>query len=347
MAQKIKKKIFILSIILTLIGIVILYSASTYQGLKIFNDPYYFLKKQIFYFLILAIPGFIFFNRIPEKTLKKFSFLILGINFIALIAVLILNSGGIKRWLYIGKFSIQPAEFFKFAFLLYFSFYLNEKLTFSKFMKFFIILILSLILILAEKSFSNSLILFLIGVSIFLRSNFQIRRILFIFLPLILVIIIGFFGASYRVERIKKFLEGGEIFWQISESKNAIISGGLLGKGLGNGKIKLFLPQAYNDTIFAVIGEEFGFLGSFFILLIFYLFLKNILKISFQEKNNFLSIYAFGFFIWMFSQIYIHIAVVIGIIPPTGVNLPFFSYGGSFLVSTLWALGVLLRKIQI
>jgi cell division protein FtsW len=343
MAQKINQKIFIISSILISIGFIVLYSASLYQSLKIFNDPYYLLKKQFLFFLI-SIPIFLFFRFVPEKTLKKLSFIFFILNFLALILVLILNPGPVKRWLYIGSFSIQPAEFFKLFFLLYFSFYLKEKLNFSRFIIFLLVFFLSLILVLIEKSFSNSLILFLIGLSIFLRSNFHFRRFIFIVLPLLLIIVIGFFGASYRVERIKKFISSEDSFWQIEQSKNSFISGSFWGQGFGNGKIKLFLPQAYNDTIFAVIGEEFGFFGSFLVLFIFYLFLKYILDLSFNTKNSFISIYSFGFFVWMFSQIYIHIAVVVGVFPPTGVNLPFFSYGGSFLIATITGIGILLRK---
>ncbi len=349
MAQKIRlRTIFIIFITLNLIGLIILYSASIAPSLHLYNDPYFFIKKQLLFLFLLAIPGFLFFLIVPEKFLEKLSYIILLANLILLVLVFFpgVSEGKFKRWITVSSFSFQPAEFWKFSFLLFFSFYLT-RINFKKFLFFLFFLILGFILILLEKSYSNSFIFLCIGISLILKLPIKKTRLILLLGPVILILLlIGAISASYRIERIKTFLEKNETstgFWQIDQARNAFISGGLFGKGFGNGKIKTFIPQAYNDAIFTVVGEELGFVGSFIILVIFYVMLSLMLKVSFNS-NDFLSLYSFGLLVWVLMHLILHLVTVLGIFIPTGINFPFFSYGGSSLVSLWWAFGVLFRK---
>lgn len=352
MAQALKKNltaIFLLFLILNIVGLLVLYSASILSALNLYQNPYFFIKRQIIYLFTIALPGAFILSRLDQKILEKLSWLILGVNFIALILVLTpyFSSGNFKRWLVINGFSIQPAEFYKFSFLLFFSYYLR-KINFRRFLFFILFTLVSLLLILAEKSYSNSLIFFGIAFSLFLCLPFNPKRFIIVFTPFLIILLIGAILAPYRIERIKTFLEKNIIqketstgFWQIDQARNAILSGGFWGKGFGQGKIKAFLPQSYNDTIFAVLGEELGFLGIIFVLTMFYLLIRKLIILTFLAKNETLKFFSAGLASWLLIQIAIHLSTVTGILPPTGVNFPFFSYGGSSLISLWWSFGVL------
>lgn len=332
------------------------YSASAAWAQYKFDDSFFFAKRQIF-FAGAGVVAMIFIMNIEYWTWRRWSQLLLIICFILLIVVLIpgvgLVRGGARSWLGVGAFSIQPSEFMKLAMIAFLAKYLSENQKKITSFKKGLLPSLSLVLvafgmIMLQPDLGTGAVMVGTCVIMIFVAGARISH----FMGLALVGVIGLVGliisAPYRMKRITSFLDPwsdplGSGF-QIIQSLYAIGPGGLLGLGLGESRQKYFyLPEPQTDFIFAILSEELGFLGGAFVIFLFGIMLWRGIRIALGAQDLFGSLLAVGIIGMVAIQVMINIGVVTGLMPVTGITLPFLSYGGSSLTLMLVAIGVLLN----
>ena len=343
-------------VILLVVGIVMVYSSSYVWSDYKFNDSFYYLKRQLL-FAGVGVVAMFFFMVIPYYTWKKYANIILLFCFILLLLVLIpgvgLVRGGAQSWIGVGAFSIQPSEFMKLGLIIFLAAILsaNQKYI-TSFKKGFLPCILLVFtafgLIMLQPDLGTGMVLVLTCMIMIFAAGARLTH----FFGLAAIGMLGFVGliasAPYRISRITAFLNPWEDplgdGFQIIQSLYAIGPGGLMGLGLGNSLQKYFyLPEPQTDFIFAILGEELGFIGGTVIIVLFFLLLWRGIKISLEAPDLFGRFLALGIAGMLAVQAMINISVVIGLIPVTGITLPFLSYGGSSLTLTLCSVGVLLN----
>ena len=352
--------------VLLVSGIIILASVSASFSYKTFGDTFFLLRHQL---LFGVIPGillaFIAF-KIKLSSLKKFAPILLLINLALLVMVFLpvigSNQEGAARWINLGPFSFQPSELLKLTFILYLASWLSNRtpqqkkfeLTkspekFSKTLIAFLIIIglISIFLIL-QPDISTLGVIVLVGIIMYFLANTPLWH-------SILIILIGIVGlislikiAPYRANRLLVFLKPETdpmgIGYQIKQALIAIGSGGLGGVGLGMSIQKLgFLPQSISDSVFAVFSEETGFIGGLLLISLFLFFLWRGFRVAKRAQDKFCQLTALGITSWIIIQTFVNIGSMIGILPLTGIPLPFISYGGSALVSEMIGVGILLN----
>lgn len=348
---------------LIIFGIIILSSVSAIFSLQKYGDSYYLLKHQIFLGLLPGIIlGFLLY-RMNLAVLKKWAPKLLLITLFLMIAVFVpfigKTSGGATRWIELGSVTFQPSELLKLSFIIYLAAWLSSRVakdssqknkkTFGQtFFAFLAIIIVIAILLYLQPNISTLGIIILTGLVMYFTAK----------TPLFHTILISFAGLSalllfirlepYRMSRFLVFLNPDKdpmgSGYQLNQSLIAIGSGGFFGLGLGMSMQKLgFLPQSIADSVFAVFSEETGFIGSVFLISLFLLFFWRGLKIALDAKDVFLQLLAMGIICWIMIQTFVNIGAMIGLLPLTGIPLPFVSYGGSALMVELAAMGVLLN----
>ena len=352
-----RKKVLLLSVIfLSVIGLIMIYSSSYVWAEYKYNDSLKYLKNQAFFFAIGLILMIIVSKIDVEKYYQKANKLLL-IGFILLILVLIPGLGtirnGSRSWFNFGIFSLQPSELMKIILLIFTSKYLannqdNIKYTFKTIFPILIVILTSFFLIMLQPDFGSGVVLTMSVVGILFISGADFSFFIKIGFLAIVGVVILIIIAPYRMARIVAFLNPwsdplGSGF-QIIQSLYAIGPGGLFGKGIGNSIQKHFyLPEPQTDFIFAIICEELGFLGAILIVLLFALIIYQIVKIALKTDDLFKKYLAFGIGFQMGFQTIINLLVVIGLIPVTGVTLPFLSYGGSSLLVSMISIGIVLN----
>lgn len=354
--KKISIILLISVVIISLFGVLMIYSSSYIWAEYKFNDPYKFLKSQLI-FLILGYIIMFIVSKINYQKYQKYSNIIFGICFILLVLVLIPGIGtvrnGSRSWFGIGGFGIQPSEFTKLGLIIFTSKYLknnNKELRDIKkgVLPILIVLMLVFGLIMLQPDFGTGVVIVISIVALLfvsgVKMNFFIKIGLLGLVGVVVLIII----APYRMERIVSFLNPwsdplGSGF-QIIQSMYAIGPGGLLGLGFGNSIQKHFyLPEPQTDFIFSIISEEFGFMGILIVSSLFITIIYQGIKISMKCEDAFGKYLAFGITFSLAFQTLLNLMVVVGLIPVTGVTLPFLSYGGSSLLITLLSMGILLN----
>lgn len=356
MSKKYDKLLLLAVIAIIIFGIIMIYSASSIWAEYKYQDSFKFVKAQSAFFLLGLLCIFII-SKLDINILYKKANLILLICFILLVLVLIPGIGSIRNgsrsWFGIGSLGIQPSEFAKLGLIIYVAKYLANNRKIIKDVKKGVLPILLVIgvffvLIMLEPDFGTAMVIVLTLVVMIFISGVKLS----FFIKVGLLGLLGIVGliiiAPYRMERIVSFLNpwvdplGSG--YQIIQSLYAIGPGGLLGQGFLNSHQKQFyLPEPQTDFIFSIISEEFGFLGilivTSFIAFIFY----RIIKIALKENNLFKKYLAFGLGFGIIIQSLLNITVVIGLIPVTGVTLPFLSYGGSSLLISMISIGIILN----
>ena len=356
MPKKYDKLLLIAVILICIFGIIMIYSASSIWAEYKYNDPFKFVKAQSIFFIIGLLFIFIL-SKFNIDILYKKANLILLICFILLVLVLIPGIGtirnGSRSWFGIGSLGIQPSEFAKIGLIIFVAKYIANNQKNVKDIKKGVLPILLVIgvffaLIMLEPDFGTAMVIVLTLIVMIFISGVKLS----FFIKIGILGLLGIVGliivAPYRMERIVSFLNpwvdplGSG--YQIIQSLYAIGPGGLLGQGFLNSHQKQFyLPEPQTDFIFSIISEEFGFLGilivTSFIAFIFY----RIIKIALKENNLFKKYLAFGLGFGIIIQSLLNIAVVIGLIPVTGVTLPFLSYGGSSLLISMISIGIILN----
>ena len=354
--------LLVIIIFLLCFGLVMLYSASSYNAQIKFGSSIWFLKKQALSTVVGIIAMFIV-TIIPYQIWKKFALIAYGL---AIVFILLTHSplgievNGAKRWVGIGqRLSFQPAEFAKIAVIIFLAYIIcKNRKQISDFKTVIKMLafagVLAVLIAVMTSNLSSAIIIFGIAyVMVFVASPKYLQ---FVLLALAVVLIAVLFIAfvSYRADRVaawldpeKYYLDGG---FQVLQALYAIGSGGLFGKGLGNSIQKLgFVPEAQNDMIFTIICEELGLFGAICVIVLFIFLVWRFIKIAQNSRDMFGSLVVTGVMAHISLQVILNIAVVTNSIPNTGITLPFISYGGTSVLFLLAEMGLVLsvsRQMQ-
>ena len=343
-------------ILLLLFGIVMVFSASYYYALtsaKFNNDMYYFVKRQIAWAGI-GLCAMVFTINIPYKFIRKFAFMAYVAIVVCLVLVLIIGKdiNGAKRWLGIGPIGFQPSEVAKTVVILFMSHYIASHKgilgTFKGFIRCCLILGIPVALI-AVENLSTAIVVTGIGVAIMFVASPKIWY--FVAMGGIgaggLAVMLLLPDFAYRMDRIKYWLDPfsdpDHKGFQIIQGLYAVASGGIFGLGLGQSRQKTYLPEPYNDMIFCIICEELGMVGAAIVILLFVVLIWRGVKIAMEAEDMYACLVATGITAFIGIQVIINISVATNSMPNTGMALPFISYGGSALVFTLIAMGMLLN----
>jgi cell division protein FtsW len=348
--------IILTTLALLFIGLVFSFSTGAIQAIRLNKPEYYFFQKQF----IASVIGFIFIitaYKIPLDFYRKLVVPLYFLTIIALLSVFAFHAlNGAHRWIILPGINFQPSEMAKFTAILYLAHYLekkNEKM--SQFVKGFLPATMMLgfmaALILLEPDLGTTVLIIFVSIFMFFVGGASLLH-LFGSITLLLPVIIAAIGMnSYRKERIIAFMDPWAHYrdsgYQLIQSLTAIGSGGFFGKGFGESSQKLFfLPDAHTDFVFAIISEEFGFIGAAIVIgLTIYLFSLGI-KVALKHDDRFKRIFTFGLSLIMLMQAIFHICVTVGLFPTKGITLPFVSYGGSALIFHMFSIGVILRSAK-
>lgn len=341
--------------ILVIFGLIVLSSASSDLGKIKFGNSYYYLKHQIFNGLILGTIGFIFCSKFYYQHYKKISVIILAAAVFGLILIftpLGISAGGAVRWLKIGPLTFQPSEIMKLAFIIYIAAWLSgnkQRTTLWKgFLPFLFICGIIVFLLIKQPSTSVAGVLILSALAIYFASGARISYIIgTIFLGIVFIAAISYL-TPYRWQRITSFLNpNSDILssgYHINQALIAIGSGGLTGVGFGQSTTKIhYLPEPVGDSIFAVIAEEFGFIGSVLLIIVYLILIIRGFILARKTGDKFGQLLLVGFSSLIGFQTFAHIGAISGLIPLTGIPLPFISYGGTALAVFMTISGIMVN----
>lgn len=348
--KKIDTLVLLVIFFLTIFGILMVYNASSVIGFHDFGDKYYFVKNQVLWAAI-GFTALGIFSIIPYQLLKRMALPLLIVTLLMLAAVFIPGFGvkalGATRWLDLKFFVLQPTEFTKLAFSIYLAAWFSEKEK-GRFWAFVILLLLVLGGVLLQPDVGTAVIIASTSLFIYFLSGATVLNLLLLILTFFAALALLIKLAPYRMARIMTFLDPMRdpqgASYHIQQVLIALGSGGLFGLGLGQSRQKYaYLPESTTDSIFAIIGEEVGFLGSVILLLVFLALFIRCFKIARGAKDNFGRLLAGGLTAWLGIQTVINIGAQVALLPLTGVPLPFISYGGSSLIVSLSAIGIILN----
>jgi len=345
------KLLLLIVALLMCIGIVVVYSSGAGWAEQKFSDPQYFLWRQLTFavggmVLIFAVGAIDY--HIFRKVSKLFLFVSIGLLAILLLLKLAHVIHGAARWLGFGPLKFQASDLAKYAVILHFSRLLAEKKTYIKdlqsgYYPMLILLMTVVALIALEPNFSTASLIALIGFALMFVGGIRVRYLLATASLLIPIALVFAIAAPYRVARLVSF-GGGEkqLSYQVRQALLGLGNGGLFGLGLGASKQReLYLPLSYNDFVFVIIGEEYGFIGAMVILMLFAgLFVCGII-IAKHAPDLFGRYVATGITFAIVLFAFINIAVATHLMPTTGVALPFISYGGTALLFNSLGIGIL------
>ena len=351
-----EKSILFPVILLSGLGIIMVYSASSAISMENHDNVYYYMKKQsLFCFLSLCI--MFITASFPYRLYKNFAYIILFTAIGLLVAVLFpslnIRAGGAERWLNLSGIIFQPAEFAKLAIIIFLGYSLSKKQELIKnfsvgFVPHLFIFVVFASLIIKQPDFGTIFILGIITWGMMFIAGVKISHLLSpspILIPLIYFLIVK---VEYRLDRILTFLNPWDdpynTGYQITHSLKAFGSGGIFGKGIGLGMQKLhYLPEPHTDFIFSIIGEELGLIGVLIVLTLYLILLLKGIKIAKESETMFGAMTASGITIYIGIQVIINTGVALGVLPTKGLTLPFISYGGTSLLINMVAMGILMN----
>ncbi|MBI2514574.1 FtsW/RodA/SpoVE family cell cycle protein [Candidatus Wolfebacteria bacterium] len=357
--------IFLLTLlILVIFGLIILTSASSDLGKIKFNDTYYYVKHQIVYGLSLGLIGFLLGIFFHYRHFQKIAAVLLLVSLILLVLVftpLGYRHAGANRWLNFGPFSFQPAEILKFTFVIYISAWLaskrgegvllRQKNFWAGYLPFLIISGIVAFLIFIQPSTTTVFIIMTSAILIYFISGARLSYVLGTIALTVLTLALLIYFTPYRFERFanywNRFAQTEQVNnqnqgYHLNQALIAIGSGGLTGVGFGKSTTKFkYLPEPIGDSIFAVLAEELGFIGAIVLLGIFIILFLRGFQIAKKSRDQFAKLTTIGFISVMAIQTFIHIGAISGVLPLTGVPLPFISYGGTSLAIFLTMAGVI------
>ena len=357
MRKKLPDLILLFTILaLVLSGLIMILSASSVKADRLFDNSYHFFLRQIQYLFVALIFSVIIY-KLKYEYVKKFAPYLLIFSFITLILVLIPGlgrvAGGSRRWLPLGPINFQPSELAKLIIVIYLAAYIDKN---RDKMKNFsngilppvIVIGFIFLLILAEPDLGTAVTLVAVAGSMIFVGGIKIPLFIFSSISALALFLGAIYIEPYRRERLLTFLNPWkdplDSGYHIIQSLLALGSGGLFGVGPGNSHQKfLYLPEPGTDFIFAVLGEEFGLIGTLFVLILYFLLAWRGLKIASRVDDVFASMLAVGITSMIIIQAVINMSVVTSLMPVTGITLPLISYGGSSLVVNLIALSLLLN----
>lgn len=335
------------------ISIVAVYSASSTFALDKFQDSNYLIKQHLIK-VIIAVTLIFITAKIDYRSYMSVAKYLLWTIIVLLILTLFHGSElkGASRWIYLGPFSFQPSELARYAIVIYVSLLLAKKKDYLDLLYrgylpviFYVLLISGLILL--QPNLSVALIIFTTCLAMLFLSNAKLKHIFFTLLSLFPFVIIFILSKDYIIKRIVSYSEyssGGESSYQLQQALIGFGNGGLIGIGPGNSNQRdYFLPEAHGDFIFSIIGEEYGFIGTFLILTLFFVILLRGYRIAKDTNDDFGKYMAFGITTMIVLNAAVNMSVASGVFPTTGVTLPFVSYGGTSILFSALAVGILLN----
>src|SRR5712692_3665951 len=346
-------------IMLLSIGVVMVYSASAIMATDRFRDPYFFLKKQLVWAL-LGSACLLVALRMDYRRLERFQWPILIAAAVLLVLVLVPPFGqainGTRRWIRLGPVSFQPAELAKLALVVYLAAFLAKKREgLGDFRRGLLppLAVAGVLaaLVLAQPDLGTCLTLLALTFGLLYLAGVRPAHLGLVLAPAVPLLALAIWVAPYRLRRITAFVDPwadprGSGF-QIIQSWLAFGNGGILGEGIGGSKQKLFyLPESHTDFIFAIIGEELGFVGAAAIVGLFVVLVWRGLRIGLRAPDPFGAYLALGITVLIATQTLVNLGVVTGLLPTKGLPLPFISFGGSALLVTMMSTGVLLNISQ-
>jgi len=343
-----------LTAVLTITGLIAVYSASFVIGLARFGDPQYYVIRQgvwACFGLVLMVAAM----RTDYRLYQKYAVPIMLATVVALTAVLIIGveGGGARRWLGVGEFTIQPAEFAKLTVTLYIAAWLASKgdniRTFGQGLAPFVVIISAVgVLIMLEPSLGTTFIILSITVTMFWVAGASLMQMVTLGVTGSIAIAILATVAGYRMDRLMAFFNAeldplGNGF-QTLQALQALGNGGLNGLGLGASRGKFFyIPESHTDGVFAIIGEELGFIATCAVLSLYIILMVRGYQVARRSRDDFGMLVATGITTWITIQALLNIGGITRVIPLTGVPLPFLSFGGNALAAVLLGMGVLIN----
>jgi cell division protein FtsW len=339
---------------LMLLGLTMVLSASSTYSVFKFDNVFYLFNSHLFK-VFLGIVAIILFALIPYEYYRKLSKPLMILTTILLVVTLFFahDIKGAGRWLNLGIISIQPADIAKLALIIHLAVLLEAKTATldsyrNGFLYFFIWIMVISGLIMLQPNLSSGIMLIIISLTVIYAGGAKFKHI--IGSMLISVTVFGAVAMIFPHSRsrifsyISSLSNGGDINFQVKQALYSLGSGGLFGVGIGNSmQSNLFLPEAYGDFIFAILGEEFGLIGSIAVLLAYLVFLVCGVLVAKKSKDMFGQLLAFGITVSIVFYAFVNVAVTTGVFPTTGLPLPFISYGGTSLIFLCISVGILIN----
>lgn len=339
--------------ILLVTGLVAVYSASFVIGLAWFNDPHHFIVRQGAW---AALGGLLLLlaMRTDYRRFRPLAVPLMGLTILALLAVLVAgeSAGGARRWLGVGEFTVQPAEFAKLTVTIYLAAWLagkgNSIRSFEHGLVPFVLIISTVaVLIMLEPNLGTTVVILAITVTMFWVAGATFLQMFALSAAGVSAITVLALIEGYRADRLSAFFhaEGDPLGhgFQTLQALIALGNGGLHGLGLGASRGKFFyVPESHTDGIYAIIGEELGIVATGTILLVYMLLMIRGYQVARRSRDQFGMLIATGITTWITVQALLNIGGITRVIPLTGVPLPFLSYGGSALAAAMLAIGVLI-----
>lgn len=349
------KKIVIITIIIVVFGLINVYSSSHIWALYKYNDSFYYIKRQAI-FACIGLVAMYATSRIDYHLYRQYHKSILIGCFVLLILVLIpglgVVRGGSRSWFNLGFFALQPSELFKIGMIIYGAAYIERNYHRMKKIKYSFPLLfvmgLGFLLIMLQPDFGSGVVMACSLIVMLIVSPFPFIYFIVLGCLGVVGIVLMIISAPYRMERILSFLDPfqdplGSGF-QAIQSLYAIGPGGLLGVGFDHSIQKHFyLPEPQTDFVFAIVAEEYGFIGGILLIGLYLYLFRSVLKMSMEVKDIFGSLLMIGIISMIGIQTLINLGVVVGLFPVTGVTLPLMSYGGTSLTITLMSIGILIN----
>lgn len=338
---------------LSLVGLAFVHSAGSYWGTVHYTNALPFIVKQGVYMAIAVLLAFILMHSKLLSNKQFWTFFFYAV-LIMLILVKVPGIGAVRNgsqsWIILGPISLQPAEFAKVAVIGKLSSELAHLRTYRNVFRWqhMMIILAPIVLIMLQPDLGSAVILIAAAFTVLFLAGYRIRFFVLIGALGVFALIALIVSAPYRLNRIRSFVDPwhdplGAGFQSI-QSLFAVSPGGILGHGYGESRQKyLYLPEPQNDFIFSIIAEEIGFIGATLIIGLFMVFLITALRLAVQLSSRFAFFIVSGMAMMIFVQTFLNIGVVSGLLPVTGVTLPFISYGGSSLLTTWFATGTILH----
>jgi cell division protein FtsW len=352
---KIDKGIFISALLMMGLGIVFVYSSSFAIAQDRFGGSFFFLARHIVR-VAIALCCFVFFINFDYHILGKYStiFYIFAV-FLLVYALSIPDSeavNGAKRWIKLGLFHIQVSEFARVILILSLAYQLEKKADNLHKIGIFIIQVIKIgvicLLVVLEPDFSTAVIIGLISFCLLFMAGAKITHLTSVLIPLIPLVVMSIVNSSYKLKRVVEYIDSLDntkgVAYQTFQALVGLGNGGFFGTGLGLGEQKYFyLPEPHTDFVFSILGEEIGFSGLLIVISFFLILIFRGMRISYKAPDKMGQILALGLTLMVSCYFLLHSFVNTGIVPTTGVPLPFFSYGGMSLIFTMSSIGILLN----
>ena len=344
-------------LLLIVFGLMMVASAGVAYSESRFGDPYYYFKHQLFFGVLPGLVVMFATQTVDYKFWKKISFPFFVASIVFLILVFVpgfeTKIYGASRWLRLGPFSFQPSEMLKLAMILYLAAWLEKRTEqvkdiFEGLVPFLAIVGVVSFLLVKQPDIGTLGVVILIALSIFFVSGARLSHLALLGAAGVAALVGLVKFESYRMSRFLVFLhpelDPRGIGYQINQAILAIGSGGVLGVGLGHSLQKFnYLPEPIGDSIFAIIGEELGLVGGLFLVTLFVLVAVLGFHIAKNAPGRFSRLVAVGITSWIVFQAFVNIAAISGLIPLTGIPLPFISYGGTSIIFLMAGVGILLN----